>query len=203
MKGPGRVANATGIGPSEDDWNLWARACAGHEPSAARIVSRLMPQALGIARQLTRRREDAEDAVQESFLRLWRSDASPDRGSRLSTYFNAIVINRCRTRLAARTDLAVDQDALHAMLDTDQASHGADEPAHGMAGLSGAGAADRLRNALAALPARQRMAVAMWAYADADVDDIARALELKPNAVHQLLHRGRRALRTALEGDVQ
>jgi RNA polymerase sigma-70 factor (ECF subfamily) len=40
----------------------------------------------------------------------------------------------------------------------------------------------------------------MWAYADASVIDIARALELDPNAAHQLLHRAKLTLRSHLEG---
>ncbi len=40
----------------------------------------------------------------------------------------------------------------------------------------------------------------MWAYADAGVPDIARALDIDPNAAHQLLHRAKQALRMQLEG---
>ncbi len=52
---------------------------------------------------------------------------------------------------------------------------------------------------MARLPARQRMALAMWAYADADVPQIARALELDANAAHQLLYRAKMALRSLLQ----
>jgi RNA polymerase sigma-70 factor, ECF subfamily len=43
------------------------------------------------------------------------------------------------------------------------------------------------------------MAVAMWAYADASVADVARSLDIDPNAAHQLLHRAKAALRAQLE----
>ena len=59
--------------------------------------------------------------------------------------------------------------------------------------------APRLQAAMARLPARQRMALAMWAYADADVADIARSMELERNAAHQLLHRAKAALRQQLQ----
>ncbi|MFT3856413.1 MAG: sigma factor-like helix-turn-helix DNA-binding protein [Aquabacterium sp.] len=52
--------------------------------------------------------------------------------------------------------------------------------------------------ALAGLPVRQRMALVMWAYADATPADIARVLDIDPNAAHQLLHRARHALRGRL-----
>ena len=52
---------------------------------------------------------------------------------------------------------------------------------------------------MARLSPRQRMALAMWAYADADLAAIARALELDANAAHQLLHRAKAALRQHLK----
>ena len=57
-----------------------------------------------------------------------------------------------------------------------------------------------LNAALKRLPTRQRMAIVMWAYADASAADIAHALDIDPNAAHQLLHRAKLALRTQIEG---
>lgn len=177
-----------------DDWRLWREARDGREASAARLVRALTPQALGLAQQMLGRREDAEDAVQDAYARLWRSAPGDTHGARLSTYFNTIVINRCKTLLVQRREQGMEPQALVALMDDthdarQERSH--DEPAP----------KQRLAEALAALPPRQRMAIAMWAYADASAADIARALELDPNAAHQLLHRARQALRSRLEGD--
>ena len=60
-------------------------------------------------------------------------------------------------------------------------------------------ASEDLAASMARLSRRQRMALAMWAYADADVPAIARALELDANAAHQLLHRAKAALRQHLK----
>ncbi len=190
---------APGDGPAGDDWSLWRAACAGHAGSAQQLVRLLTPQAYGLAMQLVRRPEDAEDAVQESFLRLWRSAPSDSQGARLSTYFNTIVLNRCRSALVARREQAMEPEALAELHDAaqDDDSHADAGP---MAGFSLPATQARLQTALRKLPARQRMAIAMWAYADASVTDIARTLELDPNAAHQLLHRAKTALRSHLEG---
>ncbi len=197
----GAVARSFGSGaaPIEavDDWKLWHAACAGEAGSAAKLVRALTPQAYALAIHLVGRREDAEDAVQEAFLRLWRSTPSDDRGARLSTYFNTIVINRCRSLMAGRREQATEAEALTELQDAQQAA--AAQP-HAMSGLGAGGPHARLHQGLQRLPARQRMAVAMWAYADAPVAEIARALELDPNAAHQLLHRAKLALRAHLEG---
>ena len=173
--------------PAEDDWALWRRACAGEAEAAAALVRRLTPQALGLARQLLRSAEDAEDMVQESFLRLWGSRPSEARGAALATFFNTIVINRCRTLLGQRRELATEPETLEALAEG-QPLTGAEARVERAALLA----------ALGRLPARQRMALAMWAFADAEVPEIARALALEPNAAHQLLHRAKQALRRQL-----
>jgi len=181
-----------------EDWRLWAEACAGRQASAAQLVRLLTPQAYGLAMRCVGKPEDAEDAVQESFLRLWRSSPSDNHGARLSTYFNTIVINRCRSVLVARREQATEPEALADLHDAQQqADQGAGDDS--IAGGSDATMPARLQAALQKLPARQRMAVAMWAYADASVAEVARSLDIDPNAAHQLLHRAKAALRNHLE----
>jgi RNA polymerase sigma-70 factor (ECF subfamily) len=181
----------TGPVAPASDWSLWREACAGNARSAQQLVRALTPQAYGLALQLLRRSEDAEDTVQDAFLRLWRSHPSDSHGATLSTYFNTIVINCCRSRWTAQSEDATDPEALAELHDAQQAS---DIAAHDDGRAAGDG------RALARLPVRQRMAVVMWAYADATVPDIARALDIDPNAAHQLLHRAKQALRTHLDG---
>jgi RNA polymerase sigma-70 factor (ECF subfamily) len=178
-----------------EDWRLWRAAGDGDARAATRLVQQLSPQAYGLAVQLLGRAEDAEDAVQEAFARLWRSTPSDTHGASLATYFNTIVLNRCRSLLTGRREQATEPDDLAALQDAAQAEAGADGFNAGeVAGPDGA-----LARALATLPVRQRMAVVMWAYADASVADIARTLDLDPNAAHQLLHRARQALRARLD----
>lgn len=174
--------------PAADHWALWRAACAGDQASASALVRRLTPQAHALAMQMLGRREDAEDMVQEAFLRLWRARPSDAQGASLATYFNTIVINRCKSWLTRRRELSTDPEELVALADAGQ---GTDAPQS----LSAA----TLAAAMAHLSPRQRMALAMWAYADADVPAIARALELDANAAHQLLYRAKAALRQHLK----
>lgn len=196
----GGAAARSGRPVEGEDWRLWHAACGGCADSATRLVRLLTPQAYGLALQMLGRPEDAEDAVQEAFVRLWRSAPSDRQGARLSTYFNTIVINRCRSLWVARREHATEQDELHALHDAWQLRE-ADGAAIAEADLDRPATHARLAEALARLPARQRTAAVMWAYADASVADIARTLELDPNAAHQLLHRAKKALRLHLEGD--
>ena len=186
------LAAAGGAWPAGHDWALWHRACAGDAASATELVCLLTPQAHGLAMQMLGRTEDAQDVVQDAFLRLWGARPADDQGARLATFFNTIVLNRCKTLLVQRREISTDQELLVSLADqAQQESTAADRP------LPQA-SATQLQAALARLPARQRMALAMWAYADADVPDIARALELDTNATHQLLHRAKTGLRQLL-----
>lgn len=187
------------------DWLLLQRASGGHEPSARLLVRQLTPVAHGMALQLLRHPQDAEDAVQDAFARLWSSRAADGHGATLATYFNTIVINRCKTRLVQKREWATDPDDLAPLADAQQQSGGL--PATAWAPEADAPAAtgqpalkQDIESALHRLPARQRMALAMWAYADAEVPDIARSLDLAPNAAHQLLHRARLAMKRLLTG---
>lgn len=183
------------------DWRLWRQACDGCASSARQLVQSLTPQAFSLALQMLGKREDAQDAVQDAFLRLWRSAPSDTHGARLSTYFNTIVINRCRTALTSRRELSTSPEDLAALQDQHDGQGAAapiamqpDHACHEQA------TRDRLQAGLAALPARQRMALAMWTYADASAADIAHAMDIDANAAHQLLHRAKQALRARLEG---
>jgi RNA polymerase sigma-70 factor (ECF subfamily) len=177
-----------------DDWALWEQACNGHGPSAVAVVRHLTPQAHGLAMQLLRRTEDAQDVVQESFLRLWNSRASDTAGARLSTFFNTIVINRCKSHLVRRQEWSTENDTLTDLADAHQRAAEVGHAAHET------WSAAQVQAAMATLPARQRMALAMWAYGDAEASEIARALDVEVNAAHQLLFRAKASLRTVLKG---
>jgi RNA polymerase sigma-70 factor, ECF subfamily len=133
--------------------------------------------------------------VQTAFVRLWQSRPSDAHGARLATYFNTIVINGCRNLLVRRRELATDPVTLQVLVDG-----GAEPTTAGQAGPTDSTAARTLASAMQQLPARQRLALAMWAHGDASAAEIARALDIDTNAAHQLLHRARQSLRRCWPG---
>lgn len=181
-----QVSVRRALGLPVNDWDLWRLATSGDPRAAEALVSQLAPAALALARQMLGRLEDAEDVVQESFLRLWGAQADGSRGAQLSTYFHTIVLNRCRSLLVRQRELSTDPDDLTGLQDARQQA--LEAPLDTID-------ADALRQCLQRLPARQRMALALWAYTDADADAIGRALDIDTNAAHQLLFRAKRSLR--------
>src|SRR5580704_16656456 len=75
------------------------------EQTRTRFESLLLPlmnDAYNLARWLMRNQEDAEDMVQESYLRAFRFFASFHEGSNCRAWFLRIVRNTCYTALGAR-----------------------------------------------------------------------------------------------------
>ncbi|MGC4366115.1 RNA polymerase sigma factor [Hydrogenophaga sp. R2] len=182
------------LAPAGDGWAEWRAATGGDPASARALVARLTPPALALARQVLGRHEDAEDVVQDSFLRLWSARPDDQQSAQIGTYFHTIVLNRCRSQLARRREWATDPDELLAL--QDQQPPAADSATSDP--LDAARQHHQLHTALTGLPPRQRLALALWAYADADAAAIGQALGIDANAAHQLLHRAKRQLRSAL-----
>lgn len=181
-----------------EGWRLLARARSGEgrdaRRHAAQLVAALRPAAFALAYRLLQDRALAEDAVQEAFIRLWKGRAVDQGSAQIGSYFHTIVAHES-LRLLKRgaRELAWAPDELSDWIDH-QAGQSQEPDVSQWAGLSPAA----LESALAALPDRQRAALVLWAYEDASPADIAQALELSPNAAHQLLHRARQSLKTAL-----
>jgi len=182
---------------SPNDWQLLslAREASGRQGHAliSLLVARLRPKAYGLALRLVRDTARAEDIVQESLLRLWKSSVV-DRGqAELSTYFNQIVIHESMRVLARnKYEITLEQDALVKLADQHQINNESLQYVDDHADGSDPVAIDA---AMSKLPDRQRVALVLWAFADASVSDIASQLNIAENAAHQLLHRAKQSMK--------
>ncbi len=75
---------------------------AGHQPSFGELVQRFRGQVYGLCYRMLGQREDAEDATQETFLRVVRNLHRWDSTRAFEPWLLTIAGNRCRTRLAKR-----------------------------------------------------------------------------------------------------
>lgn len=93
---------------SQQDWMLMHRVAAGDEEATAELYDRFGSLVYKVACQLLPSRTEAEDAVQEIFVRLWRTaDRYDPRRAKLVTWVMLIarrhLIDRIR-RSAVRPD---------------------------------------------------------------------------------------------------
>ncbi len=172
-----------------DDDRLLVRVASGDQAALARIIDRHGRGLRLFAARLFGSASDAEDVVQAVFVAAWKHAArfDPAKG-RASTWLYRIAANRCidmRRRRSFRAFLGLDASTEEIAVDEAAADRQI-------------GARQELaivRDGLAALPERQRMALLLRSVADMDVPEIAEVMGTSVGSAEQLLVRGRRALR--------
>jgi RNA polymerase sigma-70 factor (ECF subfamily) len=132
----------------------------------------------------------AEDAAQESLVRIWKAIGSYDGRASLSTWIYAITRNRCLTAIARRRELASMSDAaIEAEAEISAASHLADS-----ADSATDEASATLRELIELLPERYRRTLMLFYYEDRSVSEVAGMLGMPEGTVKTNLYRARAAL---------
>lgn len=158
------------------------RVLAGEERAVASLMEQFQPPVYRLCLRLVGRREDAEDAVQESFVRAWRSLRSWDSERPFLPWLMAIAANRCRTLLArrSRSKVLYNSDAAF-----DVAAPAPSEHREAM---------ELIRATLAELRPDHAAAFRMFHEQGLAYDDIANQLDRPLGTVKTWIHRARRDL---------
>jgi len=163
------------------DDRLAALAATGEERAFEVLYDRHHRALLGFCRHMVGSREEAEDALQQTFLRAHRALVEHGPPDDLRPWLFSIARNRCRTLLAARRP--------EAAAATDVAStEGLGEQVQARADLR-AVVADVER-----LPDDQRAALVLAELADLSHDQIAVVIGVRPGKVKALIHQARTTL---------
>jgi RNA polymerase sigma-70 factor (ECF subfamily) len=155
------------------------------------LVARYAAKLSRFAQRLLREASEAEDVVQETFLRLWQHarDYSPE--ARVTTWLHRITHNLAVDRLRARGRTRPLSDDEEEMLpESARQTSLIDEKRRVLA----------LDRALAALPERQATAIVLVHLHGLTGAEAAEVLGVGVEAVESLLARGRRALKAELSG---
>src|SRR5690349_4254717 len=155
------------------------------------LVDRHQERCTRLALHITGSREDAEDAVQETFLRAYRSLGTYQERDRFSAWLVRILVNQCRTTLARQRRRTVVTDWDWAAVPGDVEEHPADRAA----------LREELERALATLEPEQREAVVLKFAEDLSYDEIATATGASVSALKMRVQRACRRLR-ALLGEI-
>jgi RNA polymerase sigma-70 factor, ECF subfamily len=185
----------------ETDDALMARAGRGDKAAFAVLVRRHLARATAIAQRIVGNKSDAEEVVQEAFLRCWQkapdwqpsgTAGAPGSAERaqFATWLYRVVTNLCLDR--RRRPQPVELEA---------AGEIADDADDGFARTERGELGRRVAEAMAKLPERQRAALALCYYEDLGNIEAAKILDISVGALESLLVRGRRALRDSL-GDL-
>lgn len=179
--------------PDGSDDDLMRQAGAGDRAAFGRLVERHFVRTVALAGRIVRNRSDAEEIVQEAFMRAWikasnwQSRGDRAGGAKFSTWLYRVVVNLCVDH--GRRPVAAPIEAADEIADQ---SPGAEEQ------VLGHETSHRVAQAIARLPERQRAALALCHYDGMSNIDAAAALDISVGALESLLVRARRALRSEL-----
>ncbi|MEM8772617.1 MAG: RNA polymerase sigma factor [Pseudomonadota bacterium] len=174
---------------SHSDEVLVERAGRGDRAAAAALVLRHTDKIYAVCYRTLRTREAAEDATQETFLRLWtNANKWRPQGAKLETWLYRVAMNICLDQLRKRKREAP-EEAAPEQIDPadrpDQRHFNAERRA-------------RIDDAMAKLPDRQRAAIALCHFQELSNIEAAKIMDISVDALESLLARGRRALRDRL-----
>lgn len=174
---------------NNDDSTIVARVLAGESGAYATLVARYRAQFSRYAVRMLGNREDAEEAMQDAFVRAYRSLASCEDPERFGSWLFRILANRCRTagtRRGRREKTFVRDDL--ALMGASQ-----DHPAEGAAWR------EEIQRALLQLDADQREAFLLKHVEDLGYDEMSEITGVGVSALKMRVKRACERLRGLLQ----
>lgn len=173
------------------DAALVQRVLEGDVESFAVLVDRHHERCLRIALRLLGNTEDAEETLQDAFVRAYRALGRYEEREQFGPWLTRILVNRCRTAISRRVrhgkTFVDDELAIAAAATRDRAD--------------GAMWRAEVERALAALPAEQREAFVLKHVEELEYDEMAEITGAGVSALKMRVKRARERLRALLGGD--
>ena len=178
MSGTGRSNSQ----PPSDLQSLVGQCLTGDQAAMLALVERFRGQVFGLCYRMLGQRQDAEDAAQETFVRVLKNLHRWDQARDFEPWLFAIAGNRCRTALSARKRRPMSEAVLDIIPDK--------EPDHRPAQAL----AEEVQLALATLRDEYRQAFVLFHEQELSYADIAAAMEAPLGTIKTWVHRARREL---------
>jgi RNA polymerase sigma-70 factor (ECF subfamily) len=177
-----------------DDVAAVAKARGGDEEAFRVLVERHGRSIYRLAYRMTGRPEDAEDVVQETFVRAYRQLSRFEARSNFATWLYRIGFNCAIDFMRARPhrESAETHETLE-RLSGQSSGPTMDDIVY--AGEIG----ERVQEALEGLSPQERAAFLMRHYHGCSIEEICRALDLKSNAAKHSIFRAVKKMRVALQ----
>jgi RNA polymerase sigma-70 factor, ECF subfamily len=181
----------------QDDIELAQRVAAGDEDAFGVLMRRHNRMLYRAARSILHAEGEVEDAVQEAYLRAYRTIGQFRGEAKLSTWLVRIVLNEAigrSRRLRRGTTLAL-------RLDDEPDSGAVSEPPE--LGAQHAQIRRMLQAKIDALPDALRSVFVLRALEELSVEEVAAALDIPKTVVRMRFFRARRMLQASLSADIE
>jgi len=180
---------ATAAATRELDNQLVEETLRGSREAFGTLVEQHFDHAFAVAYRILAQKEDAEDAVQDGFIKALEKLSSFDLSRPLKPWLLRIVANRAydlREARSVRTTQALDEGLVGHAAGPEQE-------------LENAELGERLRAALRQLPEQQRVIVELFEIEGMNSAEISEGLGIPRGTVRWTLHQARKVLREAME----
>ena len=185
----------------EDDLkDLIARAKAGDRAAFDELVKATYQRVHALALRLTGNEHDADDVVQDTYVRAFNGLRKFREDARFSTWLHRIVVNASLMKLRRRKRKPEESiDELLPKFKED--GHHLDPPGpwKSTSGAERNEVRQAVRAAIDQLPETHRTVLLLRDIEGLDTEETAKVLEVTPNAVKIRLHRARQALRALID----
>jgi RNA polymerase sigma-70 factor (ECF subfamily) len=172
-----------------DDDELMRRIQQQDQQAFATLVEHYLGTLHGFAQRMLGNPTEADDIVQEAFLRVWQKSTQWHRQSaQLSTWLHRIIYNLCIDYYRCQKAEYVDIEALD-LSDEHQPAEFRQQ----------ADVEVQVKTALQQLPPAQRSAIILCHYQEMSNREAAAILGISVAALESLMARGRRTLRKILQ----
>jgi RNA polymerase sigma-70 factor (ECF subfamily) len=182
------------------DGQLVKLAKRGDTRAFGKLMLRYQNKIYRLARRMTETDEDAEDVLQEAFIKAFRKLSTFKERSKFSTWLYRITVNMALMKLRRRKLSTV---SLSEPVETEDSSiqrdieNGSPDP---LERLLGTESAEILDKAIAGLRPSYRAVFVLRHVEGLSTRETARVLQIDVPAVKSRLHRARKELRTRLLG---
>lgn len=183
-----------------NDASLMVLVCSGKHDAFAEIVNRHTDRFFALAFRTVQNRGDAEDIVQNAFIKLWQKPSAWDGDkSQFTTWFYRVVINACHDHLRKTKALVdVPDDEVELMAQPSMSEQTSLEQSQHKAWQQ-----QCLNNAIKALPSSQRDALNLVVYLAIPQKQVAQIMGVSVKAIESLLIRAKRSITLTIEQDKQ
>jgi len=174
-----------------NDDGLLSQIAEGDRRAFQQLMDRHIDRAHGLAKRVLGNKSDAEDVVQDAFLKVWQKAGQWQPGrAQFSTWLYRVVVNRC---------LDLKRKPVNAALDN--VAEQSDDRPDAYEDIETRQRNAKIQAAVADLPERQRTAIVLSYTSGLSNAQAAETMEISVKAFESLLVRAKRELRARLAGD--
>jgi RNA polymerase sigma-70 factor (ECF subfamily) len=192
--GAGANEPVPAVDPLHSDAEWVAAARGGDMRAFERLYRAYSGKVMGLCLRMTRRRDVAEDCVQQTFIRAWRSLSAFEGRSAFGTWLHRIAVNEVLSQARNHGTRSESND--------DVLENALADPREGSKELD-AGEVMDVERALATLPEGARHVVVLQAVYGYSHEEVADMLGIAVGTCKAQLHRGRKLLRERMGLDAE